>query len=115
MLAAPHRLRRSRDFTLTVRRGARAGRSDLVVHCLLSPGDEPARIGFTVGASVGGSVIRHRVSRRLRALAQPLIPSLPAGATIVVRALPGASTSTHADLDDQMRGAVATALRKAAA
>ncbi|MDD2858075.1 MAG: ribonuclease P protein component [Candidatus Nanopelagicales bacterium] len=115
MLAAPHRLRRSRDFTLTVRRGARAGRPDLVVHCLLTAVDEPARIGFTVGASVGGSVARHRVSRRLRALAMPLVPTLPAGASVVVRALPGASTCSHADLQDQMRGAVAAAVRKAAA
>lgn len=115
MLAAPHRLRRSRDFTLTVRQGARAGRPSLVVHCLLGAGHEPARVGFTVGGSVGGSVVRHRVTRQLRALSQPLLPTLPEGATVVVRALPSAVTCDHADLAAQLQGALATALRKAAA
>ncbi|MFA7323075.1 MAG: ribonuclease P protein component [Candidatus Nanopelagicales bacterium] len=115
MLAAPHRLRRSSDFTLTVRQGVRSGRTNLVVHCLLRPLDEPVRVGFTVGAQVGGSVVRHRVSRQLRELVRPLLPGLPAGTNLVVRALPGAAACGHASLKADVDGAVATALRKALA
>ncbi len=39
----------------------------------------------------------------------------PEGATVVVRALPSAVTCDHADLAAQLQGALATALRKAAA
>ena len=115
MLAAPHRLRRSADFTLTVRQGARAGRSNLVVHCLLRHVDEPVRVGFTVGSTVGNSVVRHRISRQLREIIKPLIASLPAGTTIVVRALPGAAKCDHDALVAELSGGLAAALKKASA
>ena len=115
MLAAPHRLRRSADFTLTVRQGARAGRSNLVVHCLLRSSDEPSRVGFTVGSSVGNSVVRHRISRQLREIMKPLLDTVPMGANIVVRALPGAATCSRDVLVADLTGGLATALKKAGA
>lgn len=113
MLSAPHRLRRSADFTLTVRKGARAGRSNLVVHCLLRQVDEPVRVGFTVGAGVGNSVVRHRISRQLREIIKPLLITVPAGTNIVVRALPGAATCGHEVLVAEVTAGLATALKKA--
>ena len=52
------------------------------------------RIGLTVGKQVGNAVTRHAVSRRLRHLAAGEIPRLPEGATLVIRALPGAGGAT---------------------
>ena len=113
MLSAPHRFRHSADFSLTVRQGARAGRSNLVVHCLLRDVEEPVRVGFTVGATVGNSVLRHRISRQLREIIKPLISTLPVGTNVVVRALPGAAICGRAVLVDEVTKGLAAALKKA--
>ena len=113
MLAAPFRLRQSADFQTTVRQGVRAGRPNLVVHVLLGQVDRPARIGFTVGAQVGGSVTRHRVTRQLRELSRPHMTTLPAGATVVVRALPGAASANFRGLSVELNEALVSAVRKA--
>jgi len=115
------RLRRSRDFSETVRRGSRAGRPLLVVHLDLAsddtaptsrPGQSP-RAGFVVSKAVGGSVVRHAVARRLRHLMAPRLVDLPAGSSVVVRALPDSARATSADLAVDLDGALAGALRKA--
>lgn len=64
--------------------------------------------------AVGGSVVRHAVTRRLRHLVAPRLEALPAGASVVVRALPPAATATSAELGSDLDGALASALRKAA-
>jgi len=116
------RLRRSQDFTEAVRRGTRAGRPLLVVHLELSsgasvttdsrPGSDP-RAGFVVSKGVGNSVVRHAVARKLRHLVRPRLALLPAGAHLVVRALPGAGTATSAQLGADLDAALERALRKA--
>jgi ribonuclease P protein component len=61
-----------------------------------------ARAGFVVGRSVGNSVVRHRVTRRLRAVVRDELHRLPAGADLVVRARPEAADASsvvlHRDL-----------------
>lgn len=73
-----------------------------------APDDEhaptrPPRVGFVVSKAVGNSVVRHRVTRRLRALMAPRLAGLPDGADVVVRAQPAAATARFdeiaADLD----------------
>jgi ribonuclease P protein component len=113
VLAAAQRLRRSADFAAAIRGGRRAGRGTLVVHLLV---DEPAfastaRAGFVVSKAVGNSVVRNRVQRRLRHLIRPLLSELPAGATVVVRALPPAAEATSAVLATDLEGALASARR----
>ena len=56
------------------------------------------RAGFVVGKAVGNSVVRHRVTRRLRAVVLDQLDRLPATADLVVRARPEAATATSADL-----------------
>lgn len=55
-------------------------------------------VGFVVGRAVGNSVTRHRVQRRLRHVLADRLPVLPAGARVVVRALPAAADRTSAEL-----------------
>ena len=55
-------------------------------------------MGLVVGKAVGTSVVRHQVSRRLRAQLRPRLDLLPAGADLVVRALPEAATASSAAL-----------------
>jgi ribonuclease P protein component len=61
-----------------------------------------ARAGFVVGKAVGNSVVRHRVTRRLRAVVAAELHRLPSSADLVVRARPEAadadSAALHRDL-----------------
>ena len=67
-----------------------------------TPGDAGSaggpRAGFVVGKAVGNSVVRHRVTRRLRAVVLDQLDRLPPTADLVVRARPEAAEATSADL-----------------
>jgi ribonuclease P protein component len=71
------------------------------------------RAGLVVSKAVGGSVVRHRVSRRLRHLLAPRLGELPSGAMLVVRALPAAADATSAELGDDLDDGLRGVLRKA--
>ncbi|GIJ22138.1 ribonuclease P protein component [Micromonospora lutea] len=128
MLAAAQRLRRSSDFAAAVRGGRRAGRGALVVHLTVpstsgsdNQAPKPARdgvetdfppvsrAGFVVSKAVGPAVVRNRVRRRLRHLARERLVDLPAGSTLVVRALPAAADATYQRLGTDLDAALAAA------
>jgi ribonuclease P protein component len=105
MLPRSLRMRSSKDFRQTTRRGVRVSRPTLVVHAVhfdqghvdqghLEEGkvDDGTRIGLVVSGAVGNAVTRNRVKRRLRHLAAAHVADAPAGIGIVVRALPRAVT-----------------------
>ncbi len=106
MLPAVHRLRASSDFATVTKRGHRVRCGDLVVYLLMDGGSmdggsesaAPARVGLVVGKSVGGSVVRHRVSRRLRAQLSARLADLPTGSRLVVRALPDTATRRSTEI-----------------
>lgn len=113
MLPAALRLRRSADLVQAVRRGARAGRPTLVVHCL-PVGGASTRVGFVVSRAVGGAVVRNRVRRRLRGVVVEHRSALPQGMDVVVRALPAAADADYPDLAEALISALRTASRRAA-
>lgn len=99
MLPPAHRLTDPAAFRAVGRRGVRGASRTVVVH-VLRPGDDAAasqsavaaQVGFVVSKAVGGAVVRNRVKRRLRHLARAeLLPQAPAGARVVVRALPASA------------------------
>ena len=109
MLPAQARLRRRPEFTAVVRSGRRAGRPTMVLHYLSErpeqsgggrlsdqPSPPGARAGFVVGKAVGNSVVRHRVTRRLREAVREQLQRLPRDADLVVRARPEAGTADSA-------------------
>jgi ribonuclease P protein component len=98
VLPAEHRLRSSSDFTSVTRQGHRARSGGLVVYVVTDESSGPGRVGLVVGKSVGGSVVRHRVSRRLRAQLSERLGVLPPGSRVVVRALPDAAGETSVEL-----------------
>jgi len=55
-------------------------------------------------------VVRNRVRRRLRHLVRERLDALPAGATLVVRALPKAAEAPYARLGADLDAAIAAAL-----
>jgi ribonuclease P protein component len=97
VLPAQARLRRRPEFTAVVRSGRRVGRPTMVLHYLpVRPVDDGSgpRAGFVVGRTVGNSVVRHRVTRRLRAVVLDELHRLPPTADLVVRARPEAAEAT---------------------
>jgi ribonuclease P protein component len=73
--------------------------------------DGGPRAGFVVGKSVGNSVVRHRVTRRLRAVVLDQLDRLPATADLVVRARPEAADATSADLRRDLSAGLDRVLR----
>jgi ribonuclease P protein component len=63
-------------------------------------------VGFVVSKAVGNSVVRHRVSRRLRHQMAERLGQLPVGAAVVVRALPPAATASSAELGKDLDAAL---------
>jgi ribonuclease P protein component len=120
VLPAQARLRRRPEFTAVVRSGRRIGRPTMVLHFL--PDRSAAhvrgpvgavsgpRAGFVVGRAVGNSVVRHRVTRRLRAAVVEQLPRLPASADLVVRARPEAAVASSQDLRRDLRSGLDRAL-----
>ncbi|WP_182358526.1 ribonuclease P protein component [Tomitella gaofuii] len=107
MLQDRYRLRRRGDFTTVMRGGRRCGRRDIVVHAVTE--HQPVtvhgpRFGLIVSTAVGNSVVRHRVSRRLRHVAAGYVDRLDPDVSVVLRALPGAAGATSAQLDRQVGG-----------
>ncbi|WP_439644655.1 ribonuclease P protein component [Demequina maris] len=96
-----------------MRSGVRSGRRTVVVHVALT-GDARRMAGFAVSKAVGGAVIRNRVKRRLRAITASRLDDLPAGTSVVIRALPAAATATFAELETDVDGALRQAVAKAA-
>jgi ribonuclease P protein component len=112
VLPAANRLRRSSDFASVVRSGARGRGGPLVVHQRLDLGGPAPLVGFVVGKSIGGSVVRHRVARRLRAQMAQRLQRLPAGSGTVVRALPDAAESSSRELAAGLDEALARLARQ---
>jgi ribonuclease P protein component len=100
-------MRRSTDFASVVRDGGRARGGRVVVHQRLDLGATAPLVGFVVSRGVGGSVVRHRVTRRLRAQVATRLGALPAGSGTVVRALPDAAEATSAQLGASLDQALA--------
>ena len=80
-----------------------------------TPGDAGTvggpRAGFVVGKAVGNSVVRHRVTRRLRVVVHDQLHRLPPTADLVVRARPEAATASSADLRRDLTAGLDRVLR----
>jgi len=55
-------------------------------------------------------VVRNTVTRRLRGLVRDRLPGLPAGGSLVVRALPAAATASYAELGADLDACLARVL-----
>jgi ribonuclease P protein component len=109
MLAADHRLRSSQDFQRITHEGRRSRHATVVVY--LTAGIHPqSRVGLIVGKATGNAVVRHRISRRLRAIMAPHVTAPYPIVDVVVRALPAAATATTTELNAD----IAAALRRLA-
>jgi len=97
---------RSTEFGATVNKGVRAIQPDIVVHAHRGSDLRGPKVGLVVAKSVGNSVQRHRVSRRLRHVARTVITELDSADRVVIRALPSSRYAISARLEQQLRVAL---------
>lgn len=64
-----------------------------------SPSDDPPRVAFAVPRSVGNSVIRNRIRRRMREAVRHHAGSMTPGSTYLVAARPGAERVTYGEIE----------------
>ncbi|MFC5281701.1 ribonuclease P protein component [Arcanobacterium canis] len=101
MLSSANRMRKSEEFSQTIQGGVRKGNKLLVCHVVTDDNTKEAdrRVGFVVAKTVGNSVVRHRVYRRLRHIMRELLPEVSAS-NLVIRANPPAATASSTELRD---------------
>ena len=83
----------------------------MVTCAVVGPATEPPRVAYAVGRGVGGSVVRNRVRRRLRAATRAHAGGLVAGHAYLVSTGGAAVTRSYDELSDALRGAL-SALRE---
>ncbi len=89
MLPQSARLTASSDFARATKSGIRVTSQHFVGYLYISPvtNNEPAKCGLIINKTVGGSVQRHRLARKIRHAVTPVITTLPTGSLLVIRAL----------------------------
>lgn len=96
MLAKNARLTESADFVRATKSGLRFSTQNFVGYFYQSNLEQPARAGLIISKNVGGSVIRHRIARKLRHAFREIYPQLPVGGLLVIRVLNDAQTAKTA-------------------
>lgn len=89
MLPQSARLTASSDFARATKSGLRVTSQHFVGYLYISPvtNNECAKCGLIINKTVGGSVQRHRLARKIRHAVAPVITTLPTGSLLVIRAL----------------------------
>ena len=106
MLAKANRIVGADDYRAVVRRGTRFPAPHTLTYVRIIPGDEGKRFGFIVGKIVGSAPVRNTVRRRLKAAAFELLPDVPAGADVVIRALPASAQAPWSTLHHEISQAI---------
>ncbi len=86
MLPKNNRLRIGSDFNLVTKTGARFTSTNLVIYASVNKSNQ-TQVGFIVNRSVGGSVTRHLITRKLRHNFAKQLPKLTNNLMLVVRVL----------------------------
>jgi ribonuclease P protein component len=110
MLAKTARISNSADFAKATKSGLRSTTNSLVGYLHLSNSEQPTRCGLIINKSVGNSVVRHNVARKIRHIVAANLGSLPTGSLFVIRALPA---SNAADLKSEATELISNLVKKA--
>jgi ribonuclease P protein component len=79
----------SADFARATKSGIRVTTENFVGYLYISPvtNHDLPKCGLIINKSVGGSVARHALARKVRHSVSPNLAKLPAGSLLVIRAL----------------------------
>ncbi len=108
MLPKSARLTNNGDYVRATKSGLRVTSANFVGYLHISNSTGPARAGLIISKSVGGSVTRHRVARKIRHVLQDQIILLPTGSLLVIRAL----TNTTTDCIDEVKSIISKLISK---
>jgi ribonuclease P protein component len=77
------------DFARATKSGIRVTTENFVGYLYISPvtNQDLPKCGLIINKSVGGSVARHALARKVRHSVSPNLAKLPAGSLLVIRAL----------------------------
>jgi len=83
------RLTVSADFARATKSGTRVTTDNYVGYLYISPATNHGlpKCGLIINKSVGGSVTRHALARKVRHAVSPQLSKLPNGSLLVIRAL----------------------------
>jgi len=83
------RLTVSADFARATKSGTRVTTENFVGYLYISPvtNHDLPKCGLIINKSVGGSVTRHALARKVRHAVHPQLSKLPSGSLLVIRAL----------------------------
>jgi ribonuclease P protein component len=83
------RLTASADFARATKSGTRVTTENFVGYLYISPvtNQNLPKCGLIINKSVGGSVMRHALARKVRHAINPQLSKLPNGSLLVIRAL----------------------------
>ena len=89
MLPKNARLTSSEDFARATKSGLRVTSENFVGYLYVAPvtNESTPKCGLIINKTVGGSVARHSVARKVRHSVAPHISKLPTGSLLVLRAL----------------------------
>jgi ribonuclease P protein component len=107
------RLSRSAEFDRVYRQGRSVANRYLVLYAFPRGGEEPPRVGLSVGRKVGGAVERNQLKRLLREACSRQTEALPAGHDIVIVARPPARELGEAEGLNGVDAALAELVAKA--
>jgi len=107
------RLRTSSDFKRGLR-GRRVVSQGFVLHAgQTDQQSSSGQVGFIVSKSVGNSVVRHRITRQLRAIISPRMERISPQDRFVIRALPAITELSFSQLEREIDSAFSSALTSA--
>ena len=97
MLPKNARITTSADFARATKSGTRVTTENFVGYLYITPAESntstqiethtDSKCGLIINKSVGGSVLRHTLARKVRHSVAPLLSQLPKGSLLVIRAL----------------------------
>ena len=94
MLTKTARLTESGDFARATKTGLRYSSANFVGYLYINmTSTEPARAGLIISKTVGGSVTRHRLARKIRHCLYDNYVHLPSGSLLVIRGLNKSATA----------------------
>ena len=110
MLAKTARLTESGDFARATKSGIRGISANFVGYLYINTNlIHPARAGLISSKSVGGSVARHRLARKIRHCIQNNYSTLPQNSLLVIR---GLNKSASADCTTEISELVEKLVKK---
>ena len=111
MLPRANRLTSSIEISAVIKNGRRTRLPHATVYMWIKPASSPPQAAVAVGKPVGNSVVRGAVARRIRHGLAPLVPLLPTGSLVVVRAFTTAVAPSATEWTENLRIALAAWLK----